>query len=146
MGNRGGTMKINEIDKAWMAGFVDGEGWIGIVKQVRNVRPSPAYRTVIKISNTRRKSIDFFVERYGGTAWKGKDAYQWDCPKANIKKLLCDIKPFLVIKTNQAQILLDFIERFERHKKEALNFKEDYYKEVKEANRNKYKEKACVIK
>lgn len=141
-----GNRKIKQIEKAWMAGFLDGEGWIGMSKQIRKNRPSPTYRTAIKTSNTKNESLMFFKERYGGKITKGKGAYQWACPAVSKKKLLNDIRPFLVIKISQARLILDYIERFGLEEISTLQIKEEYYQNAKKLNENKYKEQNDVIK
>lgn len=131
---------MRNTDKAWMAGFIDGEGWIGIAKQVRKNRPSPTYRIGIKISNTIIESLMFFKERYGGKIAKAKGAYQWACPTKSKRKLLDDIKPFLLIKISQARLAVAYMNRFGLQETVALHTKEIYYQEAKELNKNKYKE------
>jgi len=132
---------MRNSDKAWMAGFIDGEGWIGITKQVRKNRPSPTYRIGIKISNTEIESLMFFKERYGGTIGKGKGAYQWACPTKSKRKLLDDIKPFLLIKISQARLAVSYMNRFGHQETGTLQIKETYYQEAKELNKNKYGER-----
>lgn len=126
--------------RAWMAGFIDGEGWIGIGRQIRKNRPSTTYRTGLKISNTKIESLKLFKVRYGGIISKGKGAYQWYCPTISRKKLLTDIEPFLIIKRKQARLLLDFMERYNLQKTASLRTKELYYQKAKQLNKNKYRE------
>lgn len=120
---------LAETDKAWMAGFIDGEGYLGITKQVRKGRPSPAYRAMITVSNTRKDALELFVGAYGSPIYghrevrKGKDnvnwaeAYSWYCPMARSEELLMDVRPYLRVKNVQADFLLEFIrnkQAFER--------------------------------
>ena len=123
-----------------MAGFIDGEGWIGIGRQIRKNRPSTTYRTGIKISNTKIESLKLFKVRYGGIIIKAKGAYQWACPTISRKKLLNDIQPYLIIKRKQTQLLLDFMEHCTLHKTATIQIKELFYQKAKQLNKNKYRE------
>lgn len=116
-----GVRTMQETDKAWMAGFVDGEGCLTIVRQVRKGRPSPTYRASITISNTCRDALTPFVDVYGGTIYdlheRRKDkrnlawanAYDWYCPVSSSGRFLTDILPYLRLKRRQAEIILEFI-------------------------------------
>lgn len=111
-----------------MAGFVDGEGYLGIVKQVRRNRPSPAYRACITICNTRSEALKPFEEEYGGKLYrtsetrrdwdnvKWSDAFIWYCPVASSERLLTDLLRHLRLKKKQARLMLRFI-----HNKRAFD-------------------------
>jgi hypothetical protein len=106
-----------------MAGFLDGEGLITIVKQVRKNRPSPTYRAYVVVSNTRRKALLIYLRYYGGAIYqkhekrrdlmgnKWADAYDWYCPISSTKQFLLEMRPFLRIKARQAKIVLEFIDK-----------------------------------
>ena len=110
-----------ETDRAWMAGFIDGEGCLTIARQMRKGRPSPAYRVFITVSNTNRPCLEFFKTLYGGEIYNIHDrrkdkrgtnwaeAYDWYCPVSSSERLLCDLLPYLRLKQEQAKILLEFI-------------------------------------
>lgn len=116
------TCSLSETDKAWMAGFVDGEGCITISKQVRKNRPTPAYRVFITISNTDYAVLEFFKLHYGGSIYnvherrkdkrniKWSDTYDWYCPISSSKRFLRDILPYLRLKRKQAELCLEFLE------------------------------------
>lgn len=103
-----------------MAGFVDGEGMLTIVKQRRKERPSPAFRADISITNTQRAILLPFQEEYGGKIWsytrtrndwacRWSEAYVWLCPHSCVKRFLNDILPYLRLKKKNARIILDFL-------------------------------------
>lgn len=114
---------LSDTDKAWMAGFLDGEGCLTISKQVRKNRPSPAYRAAISVSNTDRRILQPFSKEYGGSIYnvherrKDKrglnwaDAFDWCCPMSSSKRILSDLRPYLRLKSAQADIITDFIEK-----------------------------------
>ena len=106
---------------AWMAGFIDGDGYITISGQVRKNRPTRSYRVYVGVSNTKREALELFVQYYGGAIYhvhesrKGideknwADAYNWYCPISSSKRLLEDVLPYLKIKTRQAALCLEFL-------------------------------------
>ena len=106
-----------------MAGFVDGEGNVTIVRQVRKSRPSPAFRAYVKVDNTDPRALPIFVKFYGGRIYlknenrrdlmgnKWADAYTWQCPVSSTRRLLLDLLPYLRLKNRQAEIVLRFIDK-----------------------------------
>lgn len=106
-------MKVPLKDKAWMAGFFDGEGCISI----RSTKKQPLPSSLITICNTKEDSIKVFQYYFGGkihyrtfkTPGKNKKPeYRWNCPKATDIEFITIIFPFLVIKRVQAKLFLDF--------------------------------------
>src|SRR5258708_5116461 len=108
--------------KAWMAGFVDGEGCLTVSKQIRKNRPTPQWRPFITIANTNKESLGIFLKRYGGTlrfnkekresksGVKWSDSWTWYCKQTSIKLFCEELLPFLIVKKKQANILLIFID------------------------------------
>lgn len=107
---------MSKLTAAYIAGFVDGEGYIGIVKDDRrnNSRRTDSYTTVIKIANTDRSIIDWLLSSYGGTFHKRtmkegqKDAYYWTLAGEKIVPFLDKIAPYLKIKRKQADVVRQF--------------------------------------
>ena len=136
---------VSDFKYPWMAGFTDGEGWIGISKQVREERPSPAYRCVIAISNQKKKSLDVFREEYGGKVRKEKDCYRWHCPSGSFRYFLMTISPFLILKKQQAFLIWEYILVIEKKygskslTDQDVELREKYYQAIKEINRNKFR-------
>ena len=144
-----------------MAGFVDGEGNITIVRQTRKDRPSPAYHAYVRIDNTDPKALPIFVKFYGGRinlkkekrrallGNKWADAYTWQCPVSTTKGMLLDLLPYLRLKNRQAEIVLRFIDKksaFARGKRKGrrgsspltakeIEFRERLRREVRLLNR-----------
>ena len=112
---------LSETEKAWMAGFTDGEGCITICCQIRKNRPSPSHRVFIAISNTRKIALDIFKSNYKGEIYETNEkrknkagmnwanAWGWYCPVSSSLAFLNDILPYLKIKREQALIALEFI-------------------------------------
>ncbi|HMD79185.1 MAG TPA: hypothetical protein VKF39_04290, partial [Nitrososphaerales archaeon] len=111
-----------ETERAWMAGFLDGEGLVTIVRQIRRSRPSPAYRCYVCVCNTDREVLTIYLSYYGGAIYqihekrrdklgkKWADAFNWYCPISSTKRLLLDLLPFLRLKKRQACLVIEFVD------------------------------------
>lgn len=120
----------DQLIKAWMAGFVDGEGCITIAKQVRKNRPTPSWRPFITITNTHKGSLEIFKERYGGvlrfnkekrrskTGVKWSDSWTWYCPQGMVMVFCYDLRPYIKIKNEQVEIMLDFMHHMQTTKRQ----------------------------
>lgn len=108
----------NETDKAWAAGFVDGEGFIGTVECTKrlnkNGRP-PKHRNfsvVVHAAQTKRAVIKYLHEILGGntgtTRCKTGIVYQWRAYGDNAIVALRMILPYLVGKIRQAELAMEF--------------------------------------
>jgi hypothetical protein len=90
---------IAETTKAWCAGIVDGEGYIG--KQ----------RPVVRIDNTDVRILQKLVDRYDGTIYlnqrkgrpKAKPCWYWRLCGQKCIIFLTEIEPYLVSKRAKAQ-------------------------------------------
>ena len=114
---------LAETEKAWMAGFVDGEGCLTITKQIRKDRISPTYRVLVEVFNTDPQILEIFPKQYGGKIQiyrerrrnrcgvKWKDSNCWYCPISSVRQFLLDILPYLKLKRKHAGLLLQFIDR-----------------------------------
>ncbi len=115
-----GATEPTDVEKAWMAGFMDGEGCITILRQRRPSRPSPAYRSFVTVTNTMCPALEPFVRFYGGyirnvienrtdkRKVKWADAYTWYCPVGSVVRLLTHLRPYLLVKGGQAVAVLEF--------------------------------------
>lgn len=101
------------VSAEYLAGLVDGEGYIGLARIPR--RPSPEYCARVAIYNTNRGILDEVQRLWGGTmssiperraAWKRSYALIWTNAAASL--LLGRIVPNLRIKEPQARLLLQF--------------------------------------
>jgi len=98
-----------------VAGLVDGEGTI-----CANKRTQGDYQLQVAIYNTSLKLMRWLVERVGGRfyvrsckSWNGKEGkpqYMWlPSGKRNREEFLLAVLPYLVIKTEQAKLALEFL-------------------------------------
>ncbi len=109
---------MNKLKASYLAGLIDGEGYIGIMKHKRyDDLTKNHYREVIKIANTDKKLIEWLKNSFGGDMeerkWKNgenyKTAYCWSKKYTNTEEILRKIMPYLRVKKKQAEIVLEVI-------------------------------------
>jgi hypothetical protein len=108
---------ISEVDKAYAAGFFDGEGYVTITKQSRG----DTYYLRVGISNTCREPLEYIqglwygslfdhAGRYDG--YNGRHArlaaYKWYAHGPKAAAFLLDLLPYLRVKNEQALLGLEF--------------------------------------
>ena len=98
---------------AWMAGIVDGEGCIYIVKWSVANRKTPVYIMGVSISVT-KGDLSMFVANFGGSKRPillnhpvHKDQFKWEVKNLKAERFLLAIQPYLKWKHEQAVIALE---------------------------------------
>jgi len=113
--------KITNIAKSYLAGVIDGEGYVYITfcKSTKN------YLCGVYIKNTNKKLLEVFVKYFGGNITfhkrakpNHKDSYDWVCFGKKAAKLCKYTLPYLTIKRKQAEILLEFSKTLRRELKD----------------------------
>ncbi len=113
-----------EKDLVYFAGFFDGEGSIGIYKDNRN----DSYSSAFFVTNTNIEVLKWIKNRFGGIILfhgekgrvigygsKGvihkstKDSYRWKLDVHNVKSLLPDLIPHLMVKKQEAITMLEYL-------------------------------------
>lgn len=107
------------ITSQYIAGFVDGEGYLGIRKQTnKNCKLGYHHSLVVKVSQLEkcREPLDYMKEKYGGTISKPtmtgnrRPVVAWELANTKaIKAFLDDVQEYLIVKKPQAQLLREFI-------------------------------------
>lgn len=101
----------------YLAGFVDGEGSIGLARNARAKLPSPEFCARVSIANSNRQILEDIRQDYGGCLaewraknpiWKPGHALIWT--NAAAIQLLRQLAPHLRIKVDQSAALLEFAE------------------------------------
>lgn len=125
-------------EKAYIAGIVDGEGSIMLIKFHRNQFPAPC----LSISSTTLELLDWIKLKTGmGTithkknynSEKYKESYSYVLKYDNAISLLKSIEPYLIIESKRKRALLLLTEyksltpRNGRYSFEALQAKERFY-------------------
>lgn len=101
---------------AYLAGIIDGEGSIGIEKlSPYKSRKKTYYAARLCIINTDIALIHWLKENFTGGSWNErkvlphqKRCYRWHIFGTNLERLLIAVRPYLIIKTKQADCVIQF--------------------------------------
>jgi hypothetical protein len=109
---------MKETDIAYIAGLIDGEGYIGIKKDRGyqcQERKTPGYHARIAIHMVDEQAIKFIAETLGGWYYKekpstaqGRPLYKYSASDKRAEEILKIVLPFLRVKKASAQNLIDF--------------------------------------
>lgn len=113
---------LSPIQKAWLAGFIDGEGFIGITfqrkKENSQQSATPRYHPYLIVTNNDKSSILHVKSLIGeGKIYQVRaknsrfpyPAYQYKLTKmGDLNELLIEIRPYFIIKRKQCDLLLEY--------------------------------------
>lgn len=134
---RARRMGVNETDWAYLAGIIDGEGYIG--PNISNLG--------IRVVVADEPLIDWLHERFGGTrgsyANSGSEnmAYYWQAQRQDlVLDIIGRVMPYLVIKRGQAEAMVDLIYHMKsRPRQKSLSH-------ISSAKRQPYKDEYQIIR
>lgn len=127
------NLRLNNVQKAYVAGIIDGEGYVGLLKAKKDKHMRP----VISVENASEPLIDYLLKttRIGAKYRKiRKDPnpkhsqiWGWIVRKFSEIRSICEaVSPYLLIKKQNARLLLKLISlREESCKKRMKQFKRD---------------------
>lgn len=136
---------------SYLAGILDGEGCFCVKK--RKVKTCYNYSSCIEVSNTCIGLIEWLYVTYGGRTDKKKvrkeckDQWRWQVSEKQMLEVIKNASPYLKIKRQQADLLIDLSEtfkqpivrdyhgRFLKPNKETLDLREEIFSKVRELNR-----------
>lgn len=143
---------MKSIEKAYLAGLIDGEGCITIAKRKSGQRKGEPwyYQPVVSIGNTDKGMIDyvynlthgFVLERKGRRSQKQKKewkrVYSLFLTGEKMRQALKEILPYLRTKRRQAEILLEFPSYAHRGRMkrnwEEIKRQDSLWREIRELN------------
>lgn len=111
---------MSKLQAAYLAGLVDGEGYIGILQTKRGNKAEwhssrqYMYSPVLKVCMTDKRVIEWLYGSFGGTFetrkahGKNRESYAWMCRKAAVASFLKYIYPYMRVKRKQAEIVFRF--------------------------------------
>ena len=104
-----------KISKQYLAGFLDGEGYIGLEKHTdKRLKRKWTVRYRVQLTNQHKQLMEDLHKEYGGSLIKKHNQKEcWIleiCKKADISRLLKGVIPYLIVKKKVAEELLKFIE------------------------------------
>mgnify|MGYP001576198178 CR=1 FL=1 len=128
----------------WIAGFVDGEGYIGLWKS--KIKNKYTYVPVMSISNTHHESISYlseqlkilnignhiYIRNVENPKWRQRMVLEIRGMK-RIKSLIEAIKPFSITKKSQLELLEEYInKRMEKSMNQPYGkYEEDVFEKLK---------------
>jgi hypothetical protein len=108
---------ITEAKLGWVAGFIDGEGYIGIIRQKWNNTKVDRwyYRPAIDVAQSKPEPILLLKEMFNAgrivkqTAWNGSHIWHWVVTgPVQINEILTQLLPYLIVKKQQAELVIKF--------------------------------------
>lgn len=104
----------------YLAGLVDGEGYLGLIPNRKKESKNITYQCVLKLclaGMNAEKVITMIGEAYTGHVYKrnkntatGKEVYTVEIKsRPRMKILLDDIAPYMIVKKEQAELMLEYI-------------------------------------
>ena len=110
---------LPETTKAYIAGFIDGEGWIGIqcARNTRSSRRGRKFSGVITIVNTNLEALEQLRAEVGmghfvempRLSERHKQLWHLTFSTRQAARLLEAVSPYLRIKRRQAEVYLEFM-------------------------------------
>lgn len=106
---------MKRTDLAYLAGIVDGEGYIGITADHRTRNPDrPCWRLRVAVTNTNEWLMQHLKFSIGGgtiilrSDKRQKPCYQWEIGNRKAAEFLKLILPYLRLKRPQAELAIKF--------------------------------------
>ena len=100
--------KLTVEEIAYIAGFFDGEGYLGIAD-------NQGLRLIVSISNTKFEILHWLKDLFGGSIYvrqrsgsNHKPIHIWTIVSREATLFLCQIQPYLRMKDEVAQLGIDF--------------------------------------
>lgn len=152
---------MSKLTAAYLAGFVDGEGYISLKREVHDYRGEKViyFTAVLKVANTNKEIIEWCKASFGGwiytRIWKNgenrKTGYIWQLTGKNLEPFLVMIYPYLRIKKEQAKLVLKKIKnqklgdlpykdisRINDHRLEKMDRNSEYRTKIRKENEDIY--------
>lgn len=116
----GRSLNLSVAEAAYIAGIIDGEGWIGIHQLGKNggkTRRSGQFRMCIDVASTNESIIRFLHSKLKGSVTfsqakgRNKEHWKWRCSSYIALFVLDAVLPYLIIKRRQAVLC----RRFQRY-------------------------------
>ncbi len=145
---------ISQTLLAYLAGIIDGEGYIGIKKYSGKNCVSPTFHERITVCMSEKYILDIFKKNFGGYIHTrkfknkiiktNKIGYAWETTDRKAANIIMVFLPYLKVKKEQAKIVLKLRKSKETYKKPShkkmakniLTFREKIYNDIKKIHGN----------
>lgn len=129
-----------ELDTAYMAGIIDGEGSMGVYyvadHHYDNRRGRRSYFNSLSVSNTDKRLIDHLKSIWGGSittyanhgfkySWIHRISWQ---SRSDLLNILNATLPYLVLKKEQAELMIQWCELRKRRKTHKAGYTDEEIK------------------
>jgi len=117
---------MSPTERAYVAGIIDGEGWVEFrrVNRTRNTRPGkPTYRTLIirmEVPQVDGRLIDYLmkttdegnrdIKRFPNNP-NAKDQHRWRVSHHGVYRILKQIYKHLIVKQEKAKLVIDHYDK-----------------------------------
>lgn len=104
--------KLTEVERAYIAGFLDADGAImASIEKHAEKKFGFRVRVIVKITQSRRTILDWFKKKIGlGSVVSNRTAFDWILrDQESIKILLHSLLPYLEVKKQQARKAIQII-------------------------------------
>jgi hypothetical protein len=115
--------ELSSTQAAYFAGIIDGEGCVSIRKaECNRFEKSPRYSARITVGNTSRDLIEQLFLTFGGAVTyrfgttKKRPCWLWSLQSRKAREVIRAVRPYLVVKQHQADLLAEFVDNFESFK------------------------------
>ena len=104
-------------DFAYLAGFIDAECSLGIIKDKAKNKPNHTYKIMLQCNNTKHPIFKWLLQRFGGTInfidrkihnSDHRNQLHWRISSAALANILTEIHPFLKYKKPVCEELIKF--------------------------------------
>lgn len=108
-------MRDADITLAYIAGIIDGEGYIGVKRMTsaRQDRRSPGYHARIQIRMVHEGAIKLIADTLGGWYFKekahvvkGRPLFCYQASDASAENVIRKVLPYLIVKRDSAEAVL----------------------------------------
>jgi len=130
----------NEHFWSWLAGFIDGEGSIGLR---RNTLPKQrfAYKHYLSLAQKDMSVLEFVKSNIGGCITteicKGRTYYHFFLyNRQKLLEILPRVIPFMKVKRKQAELLIDYFNRCGFNDMSCYELRREYFKRFMLLNTN----------
>jgi hypothetical protein len=110
--------RFKDTDYAWAAGFLDGEGCFTLARNSKKPGSNPTHRGIVVTATQRRIGpLLCLQEMFGGRIGRYNtredyEMHQWGISSAKLARpMIPMVLPYLVVKRDEASIVLRFAER-----------------------------------
>lgn len=124
---------VSDVEWAYFAGILDGEGSIYLVKRVDR----PTFALMVSVSNTNFDVIEWIYQKLGGY-WRGDDkSYKgwkkkwiWITAHTHAGEIIRRARPYMIVKAPQADLALEFL----KHKTDPLEKQKEFRDRISKLN------------